>query len=281
MILIFLYTKQLEDFVKNNILKHIRGRAFQPLWEKLFHYSKIGMNFWGGASLLQSGEKYALLHANKKLNNKMGNIILFDVGAYYGDYALLALKIFTKKIKIFSFEPSSFAFTILNQTIQEKRLQKIICTFNFGYGASNEKLILNTSGIGASIASVYNLKNPNNKFKDELRQEIIIKTIDEFCLENNINQIDYLKIDVEGHEFQVLLGAKKMIENRKINFIQFEFGECHIDSRTFFRDFYYYLTPNYQIYRIVSNGLISIKNYSTELEVFDTINYLAELKVNV
>ncbi len=38
------------NVMKNQITKFIRKKEFQPIWEKLFHFSKIGMNFGGGTS---------------------------------------------------------------------------------------------------------------------------------------------------------------------------------------------------------------------------------------
>ena len=75
-----------------------------------------------------------------------------------------------------------------------------------------------------------------------------------------------------------LLGAAQMLKKKKIQFIQFEFGGCNIDSRTFFQDFWYLLKDDYQFYRIVRNGLQPINGYSEALEIFMTINFLLELK---
>ena len=102
-----------------------------------------------------------------------------------------------------------------------------------------------------------------------------LKTLDDFCAENEVTEIGYLKIDVEGHELNVLRGAHRMLEEGRIRFVQFEFGEANIDSRTFVRDFFEVLGPDFDLYRIVSNGLRKIPTYHPGLEVFATINYLA------
>ena len=67
-----------------------------------------------------------------------------------------------------------------------------------------------------------------------------------------------------------------MIEEQRIRLIQFEFGGTSIDSRTYFRDFWQLLSPNYTLYRIVGNGLRRIDAYSEFLEIFVTVNFLAE-----
>ena len=66
-----------------------------------------------------------------------------------------------------------------------------------------------------------------------------------------------------------------MIAEKRIDFIQFEFGGANVDSRTYFRDFFHLLKPDFRLYRIVRNGLQPIDHYYEGLEQFNTINYLA------
>jgi hypothetical protein len=105
-----------------------------------------------------------------------------------------------------------------------------------------------------------------------------LTTIDRFAEERAIGFIHLLKMDVEGHEYQVLAGASHMLESRAIAIIQFEFGNCNIASRTYFQDFYYLLEPNYRIYRILGQGLCPVRGYRESQEVFLTTNYLAVAK---
>ncbi len=64
-----------------------------------------------------------------------------------------------------------------------------------------------------------------------------LSTLDSYCKNKNITQIDFLKMDIEGNEYKALLGACEMIENGAINSIQIEFGGCNVDSRTYFKDY--------------------------------------------
>jgi hypothetical protein len=102
-----------------------------------------------------------------------------------------------------------------------------------------------------------------------------MRTLDEYCREKNISRIDFLKLDVEGHELKALAGAKEMLSAGKIDRIQFEFGGCDIDSRSFFQDFFYLLQNRYDIFRILKNGLRPIKKYEETEEIFLTTNFLA------
>ena len=83
---------------------------------------------------------------------------------------------------------------------------------------------------------------------------------------------------IEGHELKALKGAARMINEKKVDVIQFEFGGCNIDSRTYFQDFFYLLKDNFTIYRILRDGLLEMPTYQETHEIFITINYLAVKK---
>jgi FkbM family methyltransferase len=228
------------------------------------------MNYWGGASIPESGELFAMDFAKSKLG-KEEQPLIFDVGANSGEFAVHAARIFGAKAEIHSFEPSGFTFNRLVQTIEKEGLGNTVIPHHIGFGDKKEKVTLYFPGKGASVASIYGSGQ-------DLTEEISLTTIDRFCHEENIAGIDYLKLDIEGHEYFALLGAGGLLREKKIRFIQFEFGENHLISRCYFKDFYELLGKDYSLYRIVPNGLRPIKGYSTDLEIFSTINYLAELK---
>jgi hypothetical protein len=58
----------------------------------------------------------------------------------------------------------------------------------------------------------------------------------------------------------------------------FEFGGCNIDSRTYFQDFFYLLQDQYDISRIVRDGIYKIEKYKEIYELFRNSNFLAESK---
>ena len=89
--------------------------------------------------------------------------------------------------------------------------------------------------------------------------------------------IDICKIDIEGHELNALTGFGEAIKH--ISLIQFEFGGCNIDTRTFFQDFWYFFQDHgFDLYRISQIGLIHIPRYRDLDEFFSTTNYLAKRK---
>lgn len=238
------------------------------------YFSLIGMNIGGGSDPKDSGEKSALNYINHRFKT-LKEIILFDVGANIGHYSILLKEVFREKAIIYSFEPSYKTFCKLESNIGDETR---INLYNFGLGNENSKIVLFSNQDESGLASVYKRKLDHFNIHMNQSEEVEVKTLDFFCNENKINHIHVLKLDVEGHEKKVLDGASEMLSAGAIDFIQFEFGGCNIDSGTYFQDFYYLLSKNYKIYRIVKDGLYPINQYKEIYESFLTTNYLAEKK---
>lgn len=258
-----------------NILRKIStlilGRKiFQKPFELLYKLSIKGMNF-GLSETSNSGEKYVL----KLIQKETKSPTIFDVGANKGQYAKLVDEVFAGNAKIHSFEPGH---TTYNELTKNTKNIKGIQTNNFGLGSNEAQMELNYDVQGSGLASLHTRKLEHMNIDFSKKEIVEIKTIDSFCKEHTIQKIDLLKIDVEGHEMEVLKGAQNMLSRKHIGAIQFEFGGCNIDSRTYFQDFYYLLKDNYRLYRELQDGLCEIKQYSELQEIFTTINYFAKLK---
>jgi FkbM family methyltransferase len=256
------------------LLKPFLGKIeFQKVFEAFYGLSLIGMNFGTGDIINNSGEIFVLKYLKGKYS-KTKTINIFDVGANIGNYASMVLTIFhNKNVKIFSFEPSKIAFERLKTNIGTN--ENVILN-NFGLGEENKRSPLFSNEEGSGLASLYHRQLDHLGIAINKMEEVEIKKLDDYCNDNNIGHINLLKIDVEGSELGVLYGAKRMLSDNLIDFIQFEFGGCNIDSRTYFRDFFYLLSPKYKIHRIMQNGLYPIGTYGEINEIFITTNYLAE-----
>jgi FkbM family methyltransferase len=253
------------------ILSKIKNQHF---WESLFQLSLRMMNFGNGGNFRQSGELFVAKLIQKRLE-KESQIVIFDVGANIGNYSKELSILFKNKAKIFSFEPSNETFKLFTKTTEE---YKNIIAHNFGFSDKENNQLLYTNSKGSGLASVYQRKLDHFGINMDKTEEIKLNTIDNYCAENKIEQIHFLKLDIEGHELNALNGAKKMIANKKIEFIQFEFGGCNIDSKTYFQDFFYLLKDNYNIYRVLKDNIYELPAYKETYEIFITINYLAVRK---
>jgi hypothetical protein len=107
----------------------------------------------------------------------------------------------------------------------------------------------------------------------DFEEKVEIKRFDEYWEYKN-SFIDLVKIDVEGHELDVLKGFGDLL--KKTRLVQFEFGGTNIDTKTFFQDFWYFFKENdFSIYRITPIGNFRIKKYSEQDEYFSITNYIA------
>jgi len=88
-------------------------------------------------------------------------------------------------------------------------------------------------------------------------EKIIATTIDSYCQKHGIDNIDLLKIDVEGAEYQVLIGARRMLQEKRIGCCIFEFGQTTFDMGNDPNEIENYLTQlGYHIRNVVKNNPI-------------------------
>lgn len=136
-----------------------------------------------------------------------------DVGANVGAYTLLASGVC--KCKTYAFEPIPSTYKKLNANIELNKLDQEVKSFNIGAGAQDSTLQFTNS----PNTAMNHVVSP----ADTLQQETIdvkIKTLDAFFDQHR--RPDLLKIDVEGFEMQVLLGASFCLSDPKLNAIIIE-----------------------------------------------------------
>jgi FkbM family methyltransferase len=272
----FSVTSLLKKLVFNQSTK---GRYLQPLWSRLHTLSIFGMNYGGGGLIESSGEGWVLANIIKPACRNNAAPVIFDVGANIGDYSLLVRQLMPAA-DIYSFEPSRSTYERLIEQISTESAAKPIRPFNVGFSDSEKTVELysySIEGSEVSLLSSIDQRLPTQviEVKTARSEKIEVKTLDSFCEDQGVGHIDFLKLDVEGHELSVLRGAQKMLERRAINHIQFEFGPANIYSRTYFYDFWSLLSDQYDLFRIVPKGVVPITYYGEHREVFLTTNYLA------
>lgn len=266
--------------MKNTFINFLKtcfdSKSGQRFLEKVHLLILYLQNYGLSGECDSSGEVNALKNVSKQLNAK-SNITVFDIGANIGKYATNFSELLTTNYTIHCFEPSPKTFEILKSNTKNDPNIKLHCL-----GMGNEELesTLYSNEVTNTHSSLlqrdmshwdesYNLKNPESVF---------ITTLDSFCTKNNISFIDFMKIDIEGYEWNFFKGAKQTLDAKKIGMIQFELGVGAVDGKYFFKDIFYLLNKNYRIYRITKNNLYEIVKYKEQYEIFLTTNYLAILR---
>lgn len=226
-----------------------------------------GLNY-KSTDIETSGEMY-FISSLARFYSSNEKVIIFDVGANIGNYAKAVIRSFKENFHVYSFEPFSTPFKQL-ATIKNDHLTIV----NKGFSDKKEELLIHTSDEYSEIGGVYDRTYAFSDIPHDKTEKCQFITIDEFCFENSLTKINFLKIDVEGHELAVLKGANKTLENGNIDFIQFEFGAGNIFSRTSVMDFHTFLNKKYKIYRLLKDGIIEIEKYSTDYEMFILTNFI-------
>ncbi len=246
-------------------------RWFQPLAHGLHRWGLIGLNIGTGDHVATSGETFALRLAGRLLPSRPERVV-FDVGANRGDFTLAALEALGPATRLLAFEPSPQSFGLLTLALNRHPTVEL---HNLGLGEQPGRLNLYSEGVGSGMASLYQRDlQALGRALDHVEQ-VEVTTLDLFCAEHQITAIDYLKLDVEGHELSVLHGAQGLLAADAIRLIQFEFGGCAIDARVFLRDLYHLLNGRFRVYRMLRDGLAFLPRYSERDEVFVTTNFLA------
>ena len=194
-------------------------------------------------------QRKIIIFFQKEFNTN--SIKLIDVGSHRGEYIDSVIKNMSVE-KIYSFEPNYEVFKILKKKFQNNNLIKLN-----NFGISEKKGIINFYKNIESSSSTINKLNKNSKYYKKkyfllnflnlkkVSEEVKIEVfrLDEFINEEKINNVQILKIDTEGYEYQVIKSLGNDLN--KIRFIHFEH---HFDDMIVkqykFKDINNYLKQN-------------------------------------
>jgi FkbM family methyltransferase len=198
--------------------------------------------------------------------------IVFDVGANQGLWTRALMECAATRVeRIYAFEPCEAHRASLEQ-IRWPGFELVQAAVGREAGTA----VIHSEAAGSLTASLHaRLDVPQT-----IREEVPVVSLDDFAGERGIGRIDFLKMDIEGHELFALQGATTLLSERRIRALSFEFGDSNLNSRTFFRDFWEMLgSLGFGIFRIVPEGkLFPITRYCRDLEDFVGVsNYVAVL----
>ena len=209
-----------------------------------------------------------------------------DCGANVGEWSAALLAAFerterTGELHLHCFEPSAPTFEALSANLAPHggdrtsiRLVRQALSARAGEAtlhvvheeAGSNSLVPGAAGSGATDAT-----------DASAATEIVeTTTLTEYARELGLERIDLLKIDVEGHDVEVLEGASGLLEAGAVEAIQFEYNQRWIHGGRLLRDAFRLLTgAGYAVGKVTPRGIQWHPEYDWRIESFVQTNWLA------
>lgn len=201
---------QLIEFLSDNNLSIARKVSFLIRYLSLLMFLKSESGF--NVSLCPDNKPfyYTGIHKNVVMDHLISHIsslrnyydsesVIIDVGASFGTFPRIA-NTYYPGIKAYCIEMAKISFDILQKNISS---YPNIKAFRLAIG-----------GKRGSVNYNFDASFPEGAFvtKSKTSETVKMSTLDSFVKNNRLKKVTLVKIDTEGHEFQVLLGAKQVLK---------------------------------------------------------------------
>lgn len=206
-ITIYQYYKHISEYISRHITKHIMESILELLDAD---NNKFKINCIKRDTCITTHIK-----TNKQLwenwlekyieHSYVPNTNIIDIGAHIGTFSLMSSKYISDNSHIYSFEP--IYSKILTMNINENNLTDKVKVFPIGLSNKQEKLESGFIDFSASVNYGYTRIDTLKEADKESKYIINVEKLDDL----NIDNISFMKIDVEGNERKVLEGAYNTI----------------------------------------------------------------------
>lgn len=180
-----------------------------------------------------------------------------DVGANIGVYTVVASRLVGDNGMVFAFEPSRREFELLLNNIKLNRLKNI---YPVKSAISNRTGIIKlrvASGLHTGTNTLASTFWSNNIKLWDI-EEVVTYRLDDFIVQNNIKNIELVKIDTEGYELSVLQGMQYILNTYKPS-IMVEINEYSLRNTSCEKEqiFAFLKEHNYKIFYYDKNGTLT------------------------
>ncbi len=202
--------------------------------------------------------------------------IVFDVGANVGTMALRFAQ-GASEGHVYAFEPTDYAFKKLqrNLALNPKLAERISTVQQFLSDHSTPEPQIQAYASWKVDGSATNT-HPLHGGTIKPAESVAAITLDHFCMQNQIQRIDLIKIDTDGHEHKVLNGARKTIK-KYLPFVVFEIGGYVLNEQELeFEQFHdYFESLRYSLFNAKNGKKINLQNFSNQIPLKATTDIIA------
>jgi FkbM family methyltransferase len=168
----------------------------------------------------------------KLFRPKEGDIVV-DVGAHIGKYTIIASKMVGSKGKVIAIEAHPANYDILKRNIVINKLSNVIA---LNYAVHSTEMLVKLYEPGQEEGfTIYNtIMTDRISLNNQKYIEVKANRLDSLLLENGIKEVNWIKIDVEGAEFEVLKGAITILSSSKDISLLIEIHNVGANNKTFY-----------------------------------------------
>jgi FkbM family methyltransferase len=208
------------------------GKIVININDQFIGKSFLNQKYWG----LQDIEIISkIIEFKCKKKNK---IVFYDVGANIGTHSIALSNIFKNKIVIRAFEAQSNIYEMFNQSIKINNLNNIELYHNAVSDKNDEIIRIDLPDYSKhnNFGGLELLKPFQNSDNTQMQKSGIFEDVKSIKLDIFNEEVDFIKIDVEGMENLVLKGSKNLIVNHR-PFLFMELLKSKLEDVTeFFKD---------------------------------------------
>lgn len=170
-----------------------------------FYGPSYHLMHWGVASYEAQNQKYI-----KRVLSFSNRSVFLDVGANIGIFSVLAA-MEGSKIQVYAFDPDEKSRECLNASVKANHLHNVeILSDALSQDEGNGILFLDGKNHGGNSLNEHSIEKGNGE-PGLKRVSVRLTTLDKFAERKALQRIDLIKIDVQEHEYEVLLGGKECI----------------------------------------------------------------------
>lgn len=248
-----LFKKFLKKNSHNWLFKNLAGfgRALNRFYENRNHD-------------ISSNGEFTVIKKISKFNPS----IIIDGGANIGKYSIIVSQN-CPNCNIYAFEPVENTFKEMQDNVVGYTNIIPIKKGLFSNNCTKEINLFNSN----THSSIYDIRGP--KYQSNKTQTIELICGDDFVEENSIGIIDFIKLDLEGAEFDAIMGFHNLFKQKRIKAVQFEFGYINITTKKLLYDFYNLFEEYGYIVGKIFPKNVEFRDYDYKYEDFLGPNYIA------
>jgi FkbM family methyltransferase len=190
-----------------------RIQIIKNQWFTIKHYGVIGKVLFSEQHLVGTNQAFETKTLARFADLVQPNDTVLDIGANIGMFSMLGSRLVGENGRIIAFEPTRSTFEALNENLKMNNCQNV----------KTERLALgDTEGtifLGDVPNDAMNFIDKNKKSGEEVQ----LKLLDNYLKENDIQKVNFIKIDIEGAEMLCFRGATDMLKTHRPTIIM----ECN------------------------------------------------------